>query len=94
MNTISAIHDTTGTIPLIGATVEGDEGHGRNEVLQEDDKTMAMARHTSPTEKVGECWHCHKVIIRRRTVGFYILRNRRRNRRRNRPLAYNRTVDG
>jgi hypothetical protein len=27
---------------------------------QEDDKIMAMARHTSPTEKAGECWHCHK----------------------------------
>src|SRR5260370_19766377 len=44
---------------------------------QEDDKSMAMARHTSPTEKAGECWHCHKVIIRT-TVGFYILRKRRR----------------
>jgi len=27
---------------------------------QEDDKTMTMARHTSPTEKAGECWYCHK----------------------------------
>jgi hypothetical protein len=27
---------------------------------QEDDKTMTIARHTSPVEKTGECWHCHK----------------------------------
>ena len=27
---------------------------------QEDDKPIPMARHTSPTERVGECWHCHK----------------------------------
>ena len=46
-----------------GATVEG---HERNKVLreevrhQEDDKPIPMARHTSPTEEVGECWHCHK----------------------------------
>jgi uncharacterized protein (DUF2132 family) len=27
---------------------------------QEDDKPIPMARHTSPTEEVGGCWHCHK----------------------------------
>jgi hypothetical protein len=36
------------------------EGHGRNEVHQEDDKPIPMARHTLPTKEVGECWHCHK----------------------------------
>jgi hypothetical protein len=27
---------------------------------QEDNKPIPITRHTSPTERVGKCWHCHK----------------------------------
>jgi len=33
----------------------------RKEILyQKNDKPIPMTRHTSPTEEVGEYWHCHK----------------------------------